>query len=618
MKTRKNGKKETPRNTGAKKNARDKKINYLFLSLFLLVALTCLFFSVYAQAPGIEVQTETSTQTSTEGAAAAQAENTPAAPSETQNQTQPSPAPAGHAQTQSETPTSATPAEVTQAPTLDAAQIQLKSEEEPKETEGIIPVIKFKDADIRVVLQAIAEKATRDGKKINIVLSPKVEGLVSVNLENVDWQTALEVVVKTYGYGYMRFKDIIIIAPMEEIKQREAQERERQGVEPAQLKVFRLKFLDANDARKAIEPLLSPAGRLSVLEFTGQAGWEFGQDITKRQRTREGRISRTKVLLVSDVSGKLEEISALLKEIDVMPKQVYIKARIMEVNRDLLRDLGLDWGTGTSGAETATGMSNIPLSSGTSDTSSRTLAMHSLSDLVTPSVFGPKTTTLSSSNTGLRMVFKHLTGTELEIVIHALEEDARSNTLSAPNILTLNNQEASILIGTKFPIVKTQISEQSSQIIGGSLERYQDIGIQLNVVPQICGDHDGFINMIVHPAVTSYSETSKIVSGNTTLVEYPIIISREAETQILLKDGETIVIGGLLKDVKGKQNIGIPFLGKIPILGRLFQRDTYDTEKVDLLIFITAHIVKPGEVVPQEVVDTVPVTSKFGKKLLAR
>ena len=169
-----------------------------------------------------------------------------------------------------------------------------------------------------------------------------------------------------------------------------------------------------------------------------------------------------------------------------------------------------------------------------------------------------------------------------------------TNTLSAPRIMTLNNQEATILVGQKFPLITTSISTQTNQVTGSTLDRYQDIGIQLNVVPQIC-DRD-YINMIIHPAVSSYTSTLKTrTDAGVILSEYPIIDTREAETQIFIKDGETVVIGGLLKDVKTQSKTGIPFLGKIPLLGLLFQRQTNDIEKIDLLIFITARILKEGE-----------------------
>lgn len=478
-------------------------------------------------------------------------------------------------------------------------------------SQELIPVIKFKDADIKVVLQSISQKATKDGKKVNIVVSPKVEGLVTVNLESVDWQTALKGVLDAYGYSYKWVGDnIVLVATVDEIKERDLREKERQEIEIPKLKVFKLRYLDANDAKKAISSLLSPVGKASVLETTGQAGWEFGGDVAKRKRAEEGKVSRTKTLVVSDVSKSLDEVEKLLKEIDVMPKQILIRAKIMEVDRDLLRDIGFNFGSGATGASSSTfAFNQLNLNA----KNSKTLGGHSL-ETVTPSIFGPKATGLTGDNTGLKIDFKQLTGAQFEVVMHALEEDVRTNTLSAPIILTLNNQEASIMVGTKFPIIKTQVSEQSSQIIGGSLERYQDIGIQLNVVPQACGEKDEFINMIVHPVVSTQNGTSKIQTGTTVLAEYPIILTREAQTQLVIKDGDTIVMGGLLKDVRSKEKTGIPILKDLPWIGWAFRRDTYDSEKIDLLIFMTVNILKPGEEIPAEVMNSQTIVSKFPNK----
>ena len=477
--------------------------------------------------------------------------------------------------------------------------------------DDVIPVIKFKDADIKVVLQSIAQKAFKDGEKVNIVVSPVVEGLVSVNLENVNWFSAMEAVLRPYDYSYEWVGDtILLVNTLEKIRERETEAKEREVVEPARTKVFKLKYIDAGDAKAAIEPLLSVVGRISILESTGQAGWEFGADVTKRERSKEGKVSRTKTLVVSDISKKLDEVTALLAEIDVRPKQVLIKTRVMEVKRDFLEDIGFDWGTGSSGGTTPSFIGF--------DESNNKEASAGLSTDVTPSTFGPLST-LTPSTAGLNLALKKVTGNQFEAILHALEEDANTNTLSAPTVLTLNNQEASILVGTKFPIVKTDISTETGNITGGSLDYYQDIGIQLNVVPQISGADEDYISMIIHPAVTSTSSnvTIQTTSGTganqvtTTLVEYPIITTREAETQVIMKDGETVVIGGLIKDVKSEQEIGVPILSKIPIVGWFFRRRTEDTEKIDLLIFITAKIVEPGELLPPGLLDTTTVTSNF-------
>jgi len=473
-----------------------------------------------------------------------------------------------------------------------------------------IPVIKFKDVDIKIVLQSIAQKAYKEGQKINIVVSPEVEGLVSINLEKVDWFTAMEAVIRPYSYSYEWVgENIILVDTTEKIGEREAQAKERQEVEPARTKVYRLKYIDANDARKMIEPLLSPVGRISVLETTGQAGWEFGTDVTKRERAREGKTSRTKIMVVSDIARKLDEVDALFEKIDIMPKQILIKTRIMEVSRDVLDDFGLEWGTGITGA-TGTTAEFVTAQKDAAGDSLAEMAARGIAP--EPSISITPSGASGITDNAFQLLYRKLTGTQFELIVHALEEDARTNTLSAPTILTVNNQEASILVGEKYPIIKTEISTETSQITGGSLDYYQDIGIQLNVVPQICGENEELISMIIHPAVTArLTDVSVTDQQGTTLVSYPWLTSREAETQVVAKDGETIVIGGLLKDVKSRYDIGIPFLSKIPFLGWLFKRQTEDTDKIDLLIFITAKIVKPGEAFGQELIQASTVPAEF-------
>jgi len=482
--------------------------------------------------------------------------------------------------------------------------------------EGIIPLIKFKEAEIGIVMQSISQKAFRDGDKVNIVVSPNVKGFVNVHLENVSWLTALEAILTPYDYSYEWVgRNIILVDTLEKIKERESKSKERQEVEVPRTRVFKLKYIDANDAKRAIDPLLSPMGRASVLEMTGQSGWEFGtESAAKRARLQERRISRTKTLVVSDNTRKLAEIEDLLRKIDVMPQQILIKARIMEVNRDALTDIGFDWGTGSQGAESST-LNFVDLA-GVPGEVTKTGGGHTLTTPnIIPSAFDPLSTGITPEAAGLKLAFRKLTGTEFEAILHALEEDGRANSLSAPVILTLNGQEASILVGQKYPIVKTDTSTETATITGGSLDYYQDIGIQLNVVPQICGEDEDFITMIIHPAITTRESDISITNqAGDTLVSYPLLNSREAETQIFVKDGETIVMGGLLKDVKRKQEIGVPLLKNLPVVGWLFKRYTDSVEKIDLLIFITAKIVQPGEAIPPELLQDNELSLEFKKE----
>lgn len=485
----------------------------------------------------------------------------------------------------------------------------------------IIQVIKFKEVDIKIVLQSIAQKAYKEGKKINIVVGPEVEGLISISLEEVDWFTALEAIIRPYNYSYEWVgENIILVDTTEKISEREALAKARQEVEPARTKVYRLKFIDANDARKMIEPLLSPVGRISVLETTGQAGWEFGGDVTKRERAKEGKASRTKLMVISDIAKKLDEIEVLLDKIDVMPRQVLIQTKLVEVNHDKLVEIGFNWGTGTGGsADLSTTRQEVTTYYATVDddgysikeTYADILALQKVSmQTGGGQVLGTQFLPVAGI---FELIFQKLTGTQFEIVMKALEEKSYVNVLSSPHILTINNQEASILIGSKFPLIKTSVSSETGAITGQSLDRYQDIGIQLNVVPQILDDGE-YINLIVHPAVSSYTQTVKAVSSSGTIMaEYPIIIVREAETQILMKNGETVVIGGLMKDVETRTTKGIPVLKDLPVLGRFFRHESVDVSKIDLLIFITAKIVEPGKGSVEEIIrkNTIPAGFKF-------
>lgn len=491
----------------------------------------------------------------------------------------------------------------------------------------------FREADINNVLKIISYKSG-----INIVTTPDVIGNISVRLTDVPWEMALDVILKTYGFGYQKQGNVILVTKIENVAKIAAEE-------PLQTEIITLKFLDAQDAQKIIIPLLSPRGKTSVLYARGQKGWQFGtfkigkeeaagSMLTKENAgaTKSETVSfeksaagdtvmkkadfdpsvKSKILIITDTSSVLDKIhSVILPKIDVRPRQVLIETRIIEVNRNKLRDLGLDWGLGAAGAArtTAISMGNV------NDKGSAKLGGHggTVGSAVTPSVFGPTTTGLlgfEPYNAGAELVFQKLTGTKFEVVVHALEDDADTNTLSAPRIMTLDNQEASILVGFHTPILTSVVTAGTTSAgptVTQTLDYYQEIGIRLNVVPQI--SEEGYINMIIHPSITSSTTNVAATStagtapnATTTTTNYPVIDVREAQTQVLLKDGETVVIGGLLKDVKSTEYIGIPFLKDIPWIGRLFRRETIDTQKIDLLIFINAKIMQEGEFTPEELV----------------
>lgn len=506
----------------------------------------------------------------------------------------------------------------------------------------------FKEADIRNVLKIISYKSG-----MNIVSTPDVMGTVTIRLVEVPWERALDVLLKTYGYGYQQQGNVILVTKLENVAKIQAEEQ-------LVTEVFFLKFLDATDVQKVVLPLLSSRGKMSILYSKGLKGWDFGSflvgpdvkasersgslvakaEVDRVQVTRKetvyiekdpkagGIISRkadfepsvrSKLMIITDTLSSLDKIRKFVDEIDKKPRQVLVETRIMEVNRDRLKDIGFDWGTGSTGVEQVldpiTGnMITPPVTTQGIDKTKDQLRSQAggrlLGSHITPGNFDPRAgirtlNGISPYSAGLEILFQKLTGTQLEVIVHALEEDINTNILSAPSILTLDNQEAGILVGYQTPILKSEVSGGSATELPKlvqSLWYYQPIGISVNVVPQICKEN--YINMIIHPRVTASSSsiTANSFSGNIEApIAYPIIEVREAQTQILMKNAETIVIGGLLSDKKSKGALGIPFLSKIPFLGNLFKRDTVDNRKIDLLIFITAYIVDEEGMNPVEV-----------------
>ncbi len=470
-------------------------------------------------------------------------------------------------------------------------------------TEELIS-LDFRQADIQTVLQALSRKA-----RINIVTSAQVAGEVTIHLEDVTWERALETIVSNAGLAYEKQENVIMVSTLEELKTRREAMKSLVEIEQVVTQVIRLRYLDAVDVKQFLEPQLTAQGKISVLEMTGQKGWAFGAaeaggggtaEETRARREREN--ARSKAIVITDTPTTIDRLQKILAKVDILPQQILIETRVMEVSRDLLQDLGVELGTGSSSTTLSTSAGFV------SSTTSRTFGQQSLNkdasagdrvnwggsvlnQFLSPASFVPKTTGLTAANTGLSLLFRQLRGTQLEALIRALEEDIRTNTLSAPHVLTLSGQEARILIGEKYPILNTQVSGTTTTTTTTTLDYYQDIGIELFVVPQVSGDNH--IDMIIHPVISARTST---VGTNA----YPILDVREAETQVIVENGDTIVVGGLLKDVKSKSRIGLPFLGKLPFVGPLFSRHTTDVAKIDLLIFITAKLVPENGLSPEE------------------
>ena len=420
-----------------------------------------------------------------------------------------------------------------------------------------VKLINLQNAPLLIVLQMITEKT---GQKF-VVGEELGEKLISGYLPDVSLIEGLKAILEANGFYYKKIPgtEIYLVTDIQEVVTR----------------VFRLNYIGADDIKVVIERQLSPHGKVDVLSRTVLGGWELGgvstaeKSIGKKIRNTAEKEKIGTLLVVADIPSVIERISNLIAQLDIPTRQVLIDAMIVEVNSSAVKDLGIEWHSTGKGYQGSGGV-DITLAPGT---------------IAAPSV----------GFTGLTVAYEHIIGDALKLKINALEQKKKANILSNPRIMTVDNHEAVIVVGERYPIMTTTREESSSGVIytTGSLDHYEPIGISLRVVPHIVKEN--YVKLIIHPEVTSLGENVQAGTGIGALI-LPRINTREADTIVTAKDGEMIVIGGLVSERMEKNVYKIPLLGDIPILGYLFKRTEKKPTKIDLLIFITPHIISEKKI----------------------
>ncbi len=469
----------------------------------------------------------------------------------------------------------------------DTASARAELMETEEDTQGSeFVTINVKDANIAEVLKAYSLQTGQ-----SIVVGPDVVSEnVNVRLMNIPWEDALDVILKPYGFGYRVVGDTIVISKLENIVTVE-------GIEPLVSKVFELGYLDAYDIKDIIEAQLSARGKYTILETKSLPGWEFGGEGNSgaatesgvRERKQRDEIQKSKTIVVTDVPSAITKIEKIIEQLDHKPAQVLIEAKFLEISSGTGSDIGLNYIQGVENIEDASSGGSLQPQPITPDVLKVLNGVTGYPNPLNTAAAGGY-----SMASGINLSHAILGDWGADMLFSFIAQDDDSNILSAPRVLTLNNQEAAILVGEKFPIIESQSnSGGNSSITSTSLDYYENIGIQLNVIPQVCADN--YINMIVHPAVSQIqgyeSGTVTADTGAQSGTRYPILDIREAETQIMIQSDQTAIIGGLQEERDKEEIEKIPFLGDIPLIGRLFRRETLSKEKIDLLIFIKASVV---------------------------
>ncbi|ABQ26004.1 type IV pilus secretin family protein [Geotalea uraniireducens] len=387
--------------------------------------------------------------------------------------------------------------------------------------------LEFSDADIRKIFQLIAEVSN-----LNFLIADDVSGTISIKLVNVPWDQALDVILDTKGLGMQREGNIVQIKPKAKMQSQADEEiaakKARERAMELRTEVFDVNYAAVADIVTQFNTLKSERGIIT-------------SDV------------RTNRVIVKDIATAIEDMKSLLKNLDSPEKQVMIEARIVEAQTSFVRDLGVQWGLHyVDGSASVAGISRFDTGFG---------------GVVTP----PPTSGTSGPGAAAGMSFGKLASNiQIDMRLSAAVTAEQIKIISSPRVVTLNNKPAKISQGASIPYQTTSAE--------GTKTEFVEAALTLEVTPHITSD--GSIGMKIKASNNSAGTGSP-----------PPINKKEATTELLVKNGETTVIGGIYVDSETDNDKGVPFLQDIPLLGWLFKSNTKNKSKNELLIFITPKII---------------------------
>lgn len=412
--------------------------------------------------------------------------------------------------------------------------------------------LNFKDADIVNVIRLIADVTGE-----NIITSEDVKGKVTVRLRNVPWETALDTILKSKGYDKVRSHNIIRVAPAAQIQAERDAEIARQKsqieIEEKVIKIVTVNYANAGEVVNQVKSLLSTRGTVQVDE-------------------------RTNTIIVEDVRSNIDRLVELVRRLDKQTPQVLIEARIVEASTNFSQDLGVQWG-GQAQATAATG--NPTGLSFPGDVIVSGANQGGLTDgVTTPGRYAVNLPAAITTGGAIGLVFGSAGGSQLlQLRLAALEGRGSGRIISSPRVATLDNRTAKISQGVDIPITVTSAAGANTRFVPANLE--------LEVTPHVT--NDGAILMRIRATRNEPNFARTGAFGD------PTIERREAQTEVLVADGDTTVIGGIYTRNTTRQYSQVPVLSQIPLLGWLFKNRTDRDNKSELLIFISPKIVNRQE-----------------------
>ena len=391
--------------------------------------------------------------------------------------------------------------------------------------------LNFQDIDVRSVLQLIA-----DFTDLNLVASDTVQGNITLRLQNVPWDQALDLVLKTKGLDKRKIGNVLLVAPADEIAARERQELESQkqiaALEPLRRELIQVNYAKASDIAKLFQSVTSTAGTETPSDDRGS--------ITVDDRTNS--------IIAYQTQTNLDELRRIVAQLDIAVRQVMIEARIVEAAVDFSKELGVDWKGVT------TGVGNFTLGGATGRGTYVDLGASA-----------------PTSSIGIGFITDN---TILDLELSAMEKTGNGEVVSQPKVVTSDKETAKILKGTEIPY-------QEASSSGATSTSFKEAALSLEVTPQITPDNRIIMEVKINKDEPDFANALNGV---------PPIKKNEVNAKVLVADGETIVIGGVFSNTQTKAVDKVPFLGDLPYLGRMFRRDVVTDKKNELLVFLTPRI----------------------------
>ena len=427
--------------------------------------------------------------------------------------------------------------------------------------------LNFQNIEVRALLQVIA-----DFTNFNVVTSDTVTGSVTLRLKDVPWDQALDIILQSKGLGVRKSGNVLWIAPKDEINAKEKIDLEAKAqvaaLEPLRTQSFQLNYAKAEDIAKGL------AG-----QGAGGSGSNSGQGNGRILSPRGSVISesRTNQLFINDIPSKLEEIQALIAKIDVPVRQVLIEARIVEADDSFSRNLGVRLGTKNGGSVVSSGNLNVGVSgnySGVVAETGQNLSGSAAS--VANSYFvnlpGAGINGFNAATVGVSL-FTSSVNHALNLEISALEADGRGKIVSSPRVITADQVKALIEQGTELPY-------QTATSSGATAITFRKANLKLEVTPQITPEGSVILDV----------DVNKDSVGQITTAGFAID-TKHVQTQVLVENGGTVVIGGIFQQSESNSEQRVPLLGDIPVVGALFRNSSRSTQRRELLIFLTPKVV---------------------------